>query len=746
MKNTLLTCFALFCALSCLSQTATIQFLDIQSEKGMPDVKVYNHNQRILTVSNENGTVSISGNPNDSISIRSFGYQSERVVFKSIMDRKTYSLRPSAQLVQEVTVVAQERKNLGVQSLDALTLKLLPINNAQDLLRTVSGLFIAQHAGGGKAEQIFLRGFDNDHGTDFAIFYDGIPINISNHAHGQGYSDMHFIIPETVQGADYYKGPHELRNGNFAVSGAARFKTKSRIDQNLLKLDVGDFGTQRGVVMLNFTPNNKLFTKKNYESSYLAVEGNLNQSFFESPQDFKKLSTLYRYNIQLKKTTVSSGVSYFNSSWNASGQIPLRAVTNGSIDWYGAIDDTEGGQTSRGNVFVKAKTRLSGGHSIENFIFYSKNDYTLYSNFTFFLNDSINGDMIDQREDRHIVGYRGAYRRFDKIKNMRLKSEIGYGIKYDIAKTGLYKSNQRATLDVLDRHKVWETNADVYIRESIDLNSRWTIIAGTRVDFLNGRVDDVLDTTSNTITAHRFSPKFSVFYNPTETWQLFAKASSGFHSNYIKAATDNLTTSPLPGALSADLGTEFKLGRKLVSSIVLWTIQSDAEYIFVADASEFENKGSSIRYGADLAFKFQPIEELIFDWSGNMSYGELLEESEGENSIPSAPRFTSTLAVIFSPIKPLSIYVGGRYMARRPLIEDESIWADDYLILDANVTYSFKNNIQLGISIQNFLNEQWMEAVFYDSSKLANETEAVDDFHFTPGTPRFVKASISYLF
>lgn len=465
MRKTFVTCFALFCALSSLSQTATFQFLDDQSEKGMPDVNVYNHNQRVLVVSNEN---------------------------------------------------------------------------------------------------------------DLSIYYDGIPINISNHAHGQGYSDMHFIILEIIYGAGFYKDPHELRNGNFVVSEAARFKTKSSIDQNLVKLDVGDFGTQCGVIILNLTPKNNLFSKKNSESAYLAVEGNLNQSFSDSPQEFKKLSTLFRYFIQLKKTTLSRGTSYLTSSWNSSGQIPLGVVNNGSIDWYVVIYDTEGG-----NAFIKTKTRLKGSQAYENFLYHRKNDYKLDSNFTFFLNDSINGDMIDQREGRHMVGYRVKYKRFDKLKNILLKSEVGNGIKDEIAKTGLHKSYERATLGILDRHDVLETNTDVHIRKSIELNSRWTIIART---------------------------------------------------------------------------------------------------------------------------------------------------------------------IIYSPIEQLSIYVGGRYVMRCPLIEDESVWADDYLMSDVNATCTFKNDIQLVLSIQNSLNEQWMEAVCYYTSRLENETEVLNDFYFTPGIPRSIKESISYSF
>lgn len=745
MKNALLALALLLIPLVDFGQeTKLIRLENKENGRTISEVRVYNKNQRELSISDETGVVSIQGESGDSIVFRSFGFVSQTWGFHDL--KTSIQLIPSEQIIDEISVVAHQQKALGASNLDALTLELLPINNAQDLLRTVSGLFIAQHAGGGKAEQIFLRGFDNDHGTDFAVYYDGMPVNISNHAHGQGYADMHFIIPETIQGADYYKGTHELQNGNFAVAGAARYRTKSGIEKNMIKLEIGDFQTQRAVAMMNLTPRQKLFSKKFEEQSYIAVEGNLTNSFFESSQKFKKISALYRYSIKLGRTQLNAGVSYFNSNWNASGQIPLRAVESGQIGWFGAIDDREGGNTARGNVFLRLNTRLKGNQQLENFLYYNNNVYGLFSNFTFFLNDSINGDMIDQRERRHMMGYRATYKRLDKIGKTRLTSQIGAGFKHDIASTALYESRSREILGTTYSHDLWETNYEAHIKEIWNIRPKLTIVAGTRFDLLTGRVNDLLTSTVQEISAYRFSPKLSLYYNPINAIQLFAKAGSGFHSNYVIAAAADRSVSPLPRALGADIGTEFKIGDKLAASVVFWGIQSDVEYVFVADDGGFEDNGRSQRTGVDVSLKFQPWKSLILDWSGNYSYGILLDEPASANKIPSAPRFNSTGSIIYSPIQPLSIYVNGRYMARRPLVEDESVWVDQYLLIDASVNYAFKNGLQLGVSVQNIFNERWMEAVFYDASRLQHETEAVDDYHFTPGTPRFIKGSITYLF
>ena len=744
---TVLMFFALH-GLVVAQETIAIKLTDAKTLNSIPYAHIFNQSTKRLVTSNENGIFRVEGTSKDTIKISVLGYVTEVFVFSKLKQLKEVRLDATYEYLNEVVIEANQIKNLGVQHIDKLSLKLQPVNTAQDLLKTVSGLFIAQHAGGGKAEQIFLRGFDNDHGTDFGVFLDDIPINLSSHAHGQGYADMHFIIPELIQDGDYYKGPYELKNGNFVVSGAARFKTKNELSKNSVKLEVGDYGYQRALLALNLTPNNKLFTKSNYESSYLAIEGTLNKSFFDAPQKFKKISGLFKYNAELNdNTSLTFTSSYFNSEWDASGQIPLRAVNDGSLNWFGAIDDTEGGATARFNSVVKITSLLENEQSISNQLYFSNNQYQLFSNFTFFLNNPIEGDMIEQIENRNILGYTFEYERKDTFKNTNLHTILSAGFRSDWINSALDASPNREKIATITKDKITEVNYWVYVKENWQLNSQVLLQFGSRFDMFTFEILDQKGTNmSGKRDAFLVSPKASLFYNPVNNIQLFLKGGSGYHSNSTHAAIEDKTTHPLPKALAADIGTEFRIGGKFIASVALWTIKSDSEYIFVADTGDFENNGSSLRKGVDVSSKINPLKNIWLNISANYSKGKLLDAPKNENSIPAAPVFTSTGSIVYKHSNGLNLYLGAKFMGERPLNEDESVMEKDYFLLDASIHKTFKN-IEIGLSVQNLFNIKWKEAVFYDASRLKNEVlDGVEDVHFTPGTPRYVKGSISYNF
>ena len=729
-------------------ENVSVTLTDAASFSSIPYADIYNQSSGLFTSSNQNGVFHIKGALDDAIKISSLGYISEVFSIKYLKTKKEISLISSNEYLKEITILASKRQNLGIQHIDKLSLKLQPINNAQDLLKTVSGLFIAQHAGGGKAEQIFFRGFDNDHGTDFGVFMDDIPVNLSSHAHGQGYADMHFIIPELIQDADYYKGPYELKNGNFSVSGAARFKTKNELNGNSIKLELGEFGYQRGLLLMDLTPSNKLFSNNNYESAYFALEGSLNKSYFDADQHFKKLSGLFKYNVELgNQTSLTFMSSYFTSSWDASGQIPLRAFEDGSIPWFGAIDNTEGGETARWNTSLKVTSVLENEQKITNQLYFVNNKYTLFSNFTFFLNDPVNGDMIAQNESRNVLGYTFEYDRKDAFKNTKLTSTFAVGFRSDWINSGRWSAIGKEYQEIKDKNALIETNYWGYIKENWQLTPALVLQFGTRLDYFNFKVADKLgNNVSGTQDAFRWSPKVAVFYNPIQNIQLFIKGGSGYHSNYTQAAVKDKEIHPLPKALAMDVGTEFRIGDKLIATVAAWALKSNSEYIFVADAGEYENNGASFRKGVDVSAKINPVKNLWINTSANWSRGILLDVPNTENSIPSAPRFTNTSSVVYTYEKQkMEFYLGSRYMAKRPLNEDESVMGNDYFLLDASINKTFRN-FNVEISAQNILNIKWKEAVFYDASRLKNEVLAVDDVHFTPGTPRYVKAALTYNF
>ncbi len=749
--NRLVCSVFLFCSIICFSQNSTLNgtIKDANTGQSIPDVSITIVDQTVGTASDFDGKYSITlpkGVYTFKFSAVGYIAKTKEIKLEQPEQTQHIGLTYSETELSEVVITSTQRKEIGVQNVSKLSLKLRPISSAQDLLKTVPGLFIAQHAGGGKAEQIFLRGFDNDHGTDFAVFVDDIPVNLASHAHGQGYADLHFLIPETIGDANYYKGPHEASIGNFAVSGAAQYTTKSRLDRNLIKVEYGQYDFVRALGMFNLL-DKKNFLTKNYENAYIAIEGTYNKSFFESDQNLRRLNSLAKYTIELnKKSILTTSLSTFHSNWNASGQIPQRAIDQGIIDRFEAIDDSEGGDTERIHLNLQLDSKLSEKWALKNQLYYLSNKYNLYSNFTFFQNDPINGDMIHQNEDRNVLGYQGKAILKSTLGNMSSTTEFGAGFQYTNNDVSLNTAVRRNFLANINDFSINETNYSAYVKELLKVTNQFTILAGLRGDYFTFDVNEVSPSgTKSNESSFRLSPKLSLFYDVTKNFQLYAKASTGYHSNYAQSAVDQPQIDPLPKAIGYDLGTEFKIGKDFIANIAGWYTRSDAEYVFVTDGFEFENKGRSERIGADVSFRYQPLSFLWFDTDVNYSYGTLLDEPEEANKIPSAPRLTSTGGATVRLINGIKGSLRYRYLAERPLVEDESVDADAYFLLDAVVSYT-RPSYEIGLSIDNILDQEWVEAVFYDSSRLQNEPQPVDDFHFTPGNPFLAKLSFTYFF
>jgi len=322
-----------------------------------------------------------------------------------------------------------------------------PVKSSQEILRKVPGLIIGQHAGGGKAEQIFLRGFDIDHGTDIALSVDGLPINMPSHAHGQGYSDLHFIIPETIDNLDFGKGPYYAEQGNFNTAGYVNLKTKKRLSDNYISVEGGQFNFLRGVALLKLLDEEK-------STAYVASETVLTDGFFDSPQDFNRFNIMGRYNYNnFEDQEFTLTASHFQSKWNASGQIPQRAVDQGLISRFGAIDDTEGGITSRSNLLVNHTKQISDHQSLTSKAYISKYDFELYSNFTFFAEARPNGanDQIRQKESRTILGAESIYKHSFHLNDhdSYLDMKAGFGFRYDDANDVELSQTQNRILDTL---------------------------------------------------------------------------------------------------------------------------------------------------------------------------------------------------------------------------------------------------------------------------------------------------------
>ncbi|TDN37139.1 TonB-dependent receptor [Hymenobacter sp. UV11] len=666
----------------------------------------------------------------------------------------TITLAPTALDLAEVTVSQPRDLNQTLAAISHIDQTLRPINSAQDLLRLVPGLFIAQHAGGGKAEQIFIRGFDADHGTDFSVNIDGMPVNMVSHAHGQGYADFHFVIPETVEQLKIYKGPYTARFGDFATAGAGEFSTKTSLDRSQVKLEVGQYATRRALVLLDLLGTHHLLSKKP-ESAYVAAEYNFTNSYFDNPQHFKRFNGLAKYTGQLSdKTSLVLLSSHFQSSWDASGQIPERAVAEGLISRFGSIDPSEGGSTRRTNAYAILTTALPHDAVLRQQAYYSRYYFSLFSNFTFFKDNPINGDEINQQDTgRNVWGYTATYDRDDHLGPRNLHSTWGVGTRLDDGGLLLRHAVQRVPTDTLTTGRLHEQNVHAYLDETLDLTDRLSVNAALRADLFvfdfRGQITDstgVLGPLRGRVNAARVSPKLNFYYQVSPAVQLFWRSGLGFHSNDARGVVrETNPAQALPRATGTEVGSTFKPVPALVVNAALWYLRLQNELVYSGDDGTTESVGATQRFGLDVSARYQLTPRFFLDADANYSHGRLLERAEYDNYIPLAPTFTSIGGLTYRQPNGLSASLRYRHIDSRPAVEDNSIRAHGYFLLDAVLSYT-RPRYQVGASVQNLLNVNWNEAQFATTSQLRGETMPVTELNYTPGTPFYLKLNGSLFF
>ena len=390
------------------------------------------------------------------------------------------ALQPDAIQLQDV-VVLQSNTATTFGTLAKIDLDLKPVRNTQELMRIVPGLFVAQHAGGGKAEQIFLRGFDVDHGTDVQVTVDGMPVNMVSHAHGQGYADAHFIIPETVNKIDFGAGPYYTQQGNLNTAGYVGFGTYNQISKSTVQVETGRYNTYRTLAMIDLLKKNK-----DKQSAYIAGEFYYSDGAGINKQNFNRFNVFGKYNLAFNSSSqLTASLSTFKSKWDASGQVPIRAVKDGTIDRFGSIDPTEGGNTERYNANIILTHTFKNSMVRENQAYYSRYIFHLFSNFTFYLNDPINGDEINQKEGRNVFGYASKLTHKNKFGNLTVTNNYGVGLRYDVTDNSqLAHAAKRIFLEDVKKGNIKEANAFAYIQKQFDFG-KWLIDAGLRYDYLH---------------------------------------------------------------------------------------------------------------------------------------------------------------------------------------------------------------------------------------------------------------------
>lgn len=737
-------------SLACFSQKGEIEgiILDADSKTPLSGASI-NFAENKRDNSDLFGKFSIPAvNPGSyEIIVSHIGYKTEIIpveVKANLLSSINVNLKKTSLDLSEVRI--NSKKSSGLTTIGAVDIRLRPVNTSQDVLRIVPGLFIAQHAGGGKAEQIFLRGFDIDHGTDIAITVDGMPVNMVSHAHGQGYADLHFLIPETVEKVDFDKGPYFAEKGNLATSAYVNFSTKDFLESNIFKLDVGRFNTQRLMGML------KLFNKttdKSRQQFYIASEYSTTDGYFDSPQDFHRFNIMGKYNAWFgNQTQLTVMASTFDSKWMASGQIPQRAVESGFINRFGAIDDSEGGNTSRSNVSVKLNKQFKNNWKTTSQFYFSRYKFNLYSNFTFFLEDDINGDMIRQRESRNIFGYSTAATKSYLLGSKQAKSELGLGFRYDdVMDIELAKANRTTFFNSIQKGDVRELNAYLFTNQDFELSDKLSLQAGLRYDHFNFKYKDELAGANDYSQQKKgtFSPKLTLNFSPSQKIKIYFNNGIGFHSNDTRVILDNMATDIIPKVYGTDLGIIVKPNKNLILKTALWHLYSEQEFVYVGDAGIVEPSGKSRRMGIDLSARYQFNTWLFGDIDVNLTRARAIGEPKGEDFIPLAPAFTSIGGLTAKAKNGFSGSLRYRHIDSRPANEDNTVRAEGYILLDMVAAYRYKK-FEFTLSAENILNREWREAQFDTESKLQFEAAPVSEIHYTPGTPRFLKAGVCFSF
>jgi outer membrane receptor protein involved in Fe transport len=623
---------------------------------------------------------------------------------------------------------------------------LQPQGRPAQVLRLIPGFIAVEHSGGaGKADQYFLRGFDADHGTDVAFFSDGMPINFRSHAHGQGYADLNFIIPETIEGLDVYKGAYLPEFGDFDTAGAVNFRTRDVVKEGLVQAAGGQFDTQRYILM--FSPT------KDKIRTLFAGEGYYTNGPFLNDNRYFRANLLGKVTTNLSsRDELSFTATLHKAQWNASGEIPLRAVTDGTLDRFGAIDPSEGGKTLRttGKLNYHYDTRSGGQFFANAYAQYYKFD--LYTNFTFFLNDPVNGDGIQQHDNRIMYGGDVGYKQRAEILGMPSIGMIGFQTRVDDIHARLGTQVTRNPLGTTTDSDILEASYAPYIKAEVQPFPWMRLTGGLRAEMftfdVRNRCLDCAEQPVGRTDSSIVLPKANLILGPWFRTEFFANYGEGYHSNDARSAVA-AGSSPLARARTYEVGFRSKPwgpeGIELITT--LWAIDLKSELVFVGDEGTTENRGATRRRGIEAAVRGQVWGPIYVNGSVTWSKAEFVNG----DAIPLAPELTAYGAILVQWPEGLRSQIQATYLGVRPLIEDRSVKAPSWVDIDLSERYVLPIKLPHGrleafLFIQNLLNTKWEQATFFFESRLRNEPAGVNDIHFVPGNPRFFMGGLAWYF
>jgi hypothetical protein len=628
-----------------------------------------------------------------------------------------------------------------------------PALRPADLLEAVPGLVTSQHSGEGKANQYYLRGFNLDHGTDFATSVAGMPVNMPSHAHGQGYSDLNFVIPELVAGVQYRKGLYSAEQGDFSTAGSASVDYASSLEESIAKVGGGSEGYGRAL----FAQSSKLGAG----TALYAVEVVRDQGPWIHGDDMRKYNGVVRYTLPTEEGALAITAMGYRNTWSSTDQVADRAIASGLVSRFGSLDPTDGGETHRYSLSADWQRR---GPDFRTTVTAYALDYRLklFSDFTYFLNDPVHGDQFEQADRRVVTGLNASHKWLSRIFDLPAETTVGVQLRNDnIVEDGLFSTEARQVVGVTRLDHVTQSSGSLYAETSVELAPRVRAVAGLRGDFYRFRVASDHAANSGTGDASIASPKLALVFGPWSRTELYASYGWGFHSNDARGTTitvdpktgdpvDRVT--PLARAKGGEVGVRSVLLPGLQTTLSLWRLDIASELVFTGDAGTTEPSRPSRRTGVEWASFWKPIAGWTFDADVAWSRARFSDFD------PAGDRIPGSVETVVSAGASLDTGVSGRhgglfgslrlrYFGPRPLIEDDRVRSRPSTLVNAQLGYELAKRIRLGIDVFNVLNARVSDIDYYYASRLPGEpSQGVDDIHTHPAEPRSARMFVTYAF
>ncbi|MGE0022163.1 MAG: TonB-dependent receptor [Hyphomicrobium sp.] len=621
-----------------------------------------------------------------------------------------------------------------------------PVYRTGELLEAVPGLIVTQHSGEGKANQYFLRGFNLDHGTDLAISIDGMPVNMRTHGHGQGYADTNFIIPEIARGLAYRKGPYFASEGDFASAGAIHLDVFDIARSNFAKVQVGEFGHRRAVAAA---------------SAPVGVDGTMMVAGeiarfdgpWEYPDDVHRLNGVVRYANGSGNNGFALTAMAYEGHWNSTDQIPLYAVAAGLIDRFGAIDPTDGGASHR--YSLPGRWHATDAESATRVNAYMvKSDLALFNNFTYFLNDPVNGDQFQQADDRFMAGGSASKTYYASLTGtMKAATTIGLDVRYDDIDVGLYNTRERRRLSAVREDSVLEASAGVFVENTTHVTDWLRATVGLRGDFFHIDVSSDLDANSGDETDTILSPKAGLVFGPWANTELYLNAGMGFHSNDARGVVTTIDpvtlTAVAPAPLlvrseGAEIGIRTQPTRAITGTMSVFLLDFDSEIVFVGDAGTTQASRPSRRVGGEFTLQAELLPWLFLDFDAAYTQARFKDHSPDGRRIPGAVEGVVTAGLSFENVwGGLFGGINVRYFGPRPLIEDNSIRSESSTPVSARLGYRFGDELIVQVDAFNLFDETASQIDYFYESSFPPGAPATEDIHFHPLEPRSFRLAVT---